>query len=259
MDNFKPNAAWRLYKFISEFKMAAQNGGDVEHILGAMSGIDSPSTSDLTKMIGEVWQLPEQLRTELETIQGLDTSAFIQVLEQFEIAMTYLALDNAPNGFLSGITGLEASFMMMSAMISRDKPEKVLSDNDRQKLVSQLETILKDVKDSSLEEEFKNFVHQRVSSIIYALQRYEVLGSTKIIEEVEKMFGSLVRSLPEISNSQKKVSLAKKLYAAGAAVLLALNLVNGGLQLDAQLLHLISSESPIQQPNPKAATTEKEK
>ncbi|HEV2403348.1 MAG TPA: hypothetical protein VGS08_04045 [Candidatus Saccharimonadales bacterium] len=247
----KSNAALRVKEFLEFFKERDDEHIDrtVAEVLEHIYGVDN--RQELTQLVSDLWQLPKQLRQQLELVNGLDTTPFLDVISKLEFAMTYLGLGEDSSHFARHIVGLADSFGMMSATLNMANPEVALSEPTRKKLVSDLEEILASIAAADdIDDGFKAFASQKISLLIYALQRYDVLGSEAVVEETERLLGSLVRRLPDIKQSNQKMDIARKLYHAATAVMLALNLVNSSFQLEAHTVELLEQKPTQSQVQP---------
>ena len=237
------NAALRIKLFLESFQSLRDQNPNalVSEILEEIYGAETPQ--ELTQLLSDIWQLPRQLRQQLELTNGLDTSPFLEVVTKFEDAMTYLGLESYTSDFANRIGGLAGSFGMMSATLNVFATEAVIDEDTRTNLISELQDIhTLIVSSDDIDDQFKAYASQKISALIYALNRYEILGSEAAIAEAERLLGSLVVKMPEIKESAPKMEIAKKLYHVANAVMFAFNLINAGFQLDTNAVKLLDQK-----------------
>lgn len=212
------------------------------------------------QIVGELWKIPNQIRTDLESIESLDPAPFTHVVVNFEKVLSWLVLDSDALGIINNMPpGLESSLGMISAYLNVSCPEASLSEDSLDELMESVSQLMDDVKAANLDGNFTDFFLHRLDELHYALNHYNTLGPDEVLRKVDELFGSMLRQYPSIQRSPKKQDIAKKVFKIGTAILLAIQIVNGGFELAVnyqQFIAISHHENSDSQTTPPASTND---
>jgi len=195
-----------------------------------------------------IWGLPDQIRTELSQIDGLDAKPYISVVGEAEVAMAYLGLEDQGALFVKRITpDLKRSLQMISALLRKDVPRHSLSKDNQVEILASIAALEKEIRQAEFDRDFTDFALTSLHKLSYAISMYDVVGSKEVILRVDELFGGLLRQTPSIQQSDSKKSIAKRLYFAGTAVLLALNIGNQSVKLEQSIQRLLDAQDTTSQ------------
>lgn len=240
------NPAQRASVFVDQFR--AYSGSDtshrVRHTLASMYDLHEGDTSSLMLVISEAWQYPVRIRENLERV-GLDADPFKHIFDDLEKFLSLLVLGSVSSSVRSNIPpNLSASLGVISAILNRDSAEPLLQPEKIQEFIDSLEKIEREIKSADFEPEFVDYLTHRIDELKYALNHYETLGADLVIDRVDKIFGGVFRQFNK-ADTKAKTNVLSRLMGVAAAVVLALNLINGGFELSDNLTTFIDKGQPL--------------
>ena len=241
------NPAERALSFIRQFKRIESEltrqtvrRPDVKEVLAVLYNLELSDVAQLQTAVANLWALPAQMKRELSQISGLDPKPYLKVVLALEKAMADLSLNSDTYSFVTAINqNMILNLEMISNLLRKDVQYPQLPLERRLDLANELNKIINDVKNSTLDDDFKIFAIDRLQAVIIALQQYDILGSAEVIAKVDNMYGGVVRQIPSIVQSAPKAAMAKRILKAMAVILTALNIGNGVLDMGQKAIDLI--------------------
>jgi hypothetical protein len=224
----------RLCSFLIDFKArnASMSYITSRHVIADISNLKRSDNAAIIGLLSDLLKIPAQIRSELQKVQGLDNSPFLEVVSEVEQLFATLNLDSNSDGFAGKITDETVrSLQLIGAVLRKDVHQLSLATNQREQLLEQVQTLIKEVKAAELENDFSLFLLNRLYALEYALRHYKYLGTEQIVSSVDELFGGLIRQAPSISQSQQKRSIMKRALEVGAAVLVSLQIANQSFEL----------------------------
>jgi len=240
------NPAQRAAVFISRF--AAESGNNSSHrvrnALASMYELPAEDTSSLMSVVSDAWKYPVRIREDLEKI-GLDVEPFNHIIADLERFLNMLSLDSTSSAVRNNIPGgLSASLGIISVYLNRDIPEPLLDRGKIDELMESLDKLESEIRSAGFTDNFVDNLLHRLDALKYALNHYETLGPDEVIARVDEIFGGVIRQYNQANTKSKKNVISRVMRVAGAVVL-ALNLFNGGFELSDNLTRFIESGIPV--------------
>lgn len=247
-DVINTNPAQRAINFLNEFNQAragTTSNKQVRHVLATMYDLRVSDTSAHMIVLSDAWKLPVQMRESI-SMTGLSLDPFEHVIKDLEKVLTTMTLDSSAQVVSNNMPRtLIPSLGMISTVLNKDLPEAMLTEEKIDELLGSIAQLQEDIRTAELDKDFTDFVLHRADSIAYALNHYETLGPNEVMLRVDQMFGGAMRQYGKLANGKEKTGLLHRLMQIGGAIVLALSVANGSIELSENLSKFIESSIQI--------------
>ena len=123
-------------------------------------------------------------------------------------------------------------------MLNLQKPEPTLKDDQLTLLKTNFIDIEKDIDESDLDIDLKNFMLKRIKDILNALDEYKFNGIEPISDAINITIGQIVIN-NDIASKSKESSIAKKFWELIVDASVIVTLATGVPQIESNLQNLL--------------------
>jgi len=232
-------SAGRLLNIIQEAKKIQQNTKCID----AWAKILNTSPNDkplLFKRLGSVMALPSQIKEVVLNTEGIsDTKPYLNWLSPINNAFTHQNLSAQWETFIKYIDQHTINYLSMTTdMLNLQKPEPTLKDDQLTELKTNFIDIEKEINESDLDIDLKNFMLKRIKDILNALDEYKFNGIEPISDAINITIGQIVIN-NDIANKSKENSIAKKFWELIVDASVIVTLATGVPQIENNVQNLL--------------------
>jgi len=193
--------------------------------------IDANDSATLLRRLSRVYELPVRLRQELGESE-IKPELYEGTLRTIESSLQ-LNLTNNWKGFTDRYTGETLSVLRWSDdALSKKAPPPILDEEKTAELEQEVEQLLKEVEESSLDESLKGFLLRQLHRIQNGLADYRVEGRVALVEAMQSVAGDAVFE-PEKVRETQKAPAGRKVWKWMHGFRVAIHLVASASQIAA--------------------------
>jgi len=223
---------------------------------GQSEGMDEPSskiwakllhvpehdTPLLLRRIGYVISLPSQIKLEVESIPNVNHDIYLRWLPRVNASIGMLNFQAAWKNFITRfdseiLYGIE----ICSEMLSRSRPEKVISKSTMESLVDKLAQLQEEFQEENLPPDIAEFIFERLQEVRSAIEEYPLRGSEPLETVIHQCIGKIV-IVPTIYQESKNTSFGKKFWEFMGYLAMAVTITAGSIQIGKEVFSLIPSD-----------------
>ncbi len=199
-------------------------------------GNDTPL---LLRRIGYVWELPRLIQDEIRELPDVNHDIYLKWLPRVNASITLVNFQNPWKTFIDRfdaeiLYGIE----ICADALSRNRPEKTLSDSTLKDLSEKLSALLEEFSAQDFPASIAKFIRQRLEEIHSALEEYPYRGSSPLESVVENTFGKVVVS-PEIYKESQNSNFGKKFWEYMGYVAVTVTVTTGAMQIGKDVVSLL--------------------
>ena len=230
----KTNPAQRVLSFLIEFRQL-RNEKTIRDALAKMYELEASDTSEIMRVVGDVWDLPLQLKEYIKQGKSAEDHPLNESVKKIEALLLTLNINGSVQQFLNNypsdlISTLEAHTYYMN----NDSNELISDKNQINSSIEKIDELIDQLSSLGYDQQFTMYCRDRLESVRYALRNIDLLGPKKIIEAVDALFGIAQREIAYNGRSanRKSKEFIHELMLVGNLILLGLNIANATYRLD---------------------------
>lgn len=243
MDDHWANPAGRLWEFLNYMTQRRSNTVQLLTACSEYLGVPPVLSRDLYKGLGDLVNLPDEIELAISSHDThLPKEYLLRPLPEARNALAHLSsLHIGTETFCSQYTnatllGLEGCSYSLSSL-DREASVEAETLSDVQKKAQAILDIL--AADEDLDEQVKSVIFDHAESILSASNRMRVRGAAALLDERDRVIGSLIRN-PEMAGRVGKTSAGRNLFDLLTKITIALTLVSTPVAITADTLTILS-------------------
>ncbi|MFJ6359210.1 hypothetical protein [Pseudarthrobacter oxydans] len=243
MDDHSANPAGRLWEFLNY--MATRRSNQVQ-LLSACAdylGVPPVLSKDLYEGLGALVALPDDIESAVSSYNAhLPKEYLLRPLPEARTALAHLSsLHTGTDTFCAQyndatLLGLEGCSYSLE-LVKRERPVTAETLGEVQKRAQAILDIL--AADEDLDERIKAVIYEHAESILSASNKVRVRGAAALLDERDRVIGSLVRN-PETTGLIAKTSAGRNLFDLLTKITVVLTLVSTPAAIAADTLTILS-------------------
>lgn len=181
--------------------------------------------------IGKVYSLADEIAAELSRVDNVEVLRFMGWTKYFENSFSQCNLDQPWTSFINHISEPAMDYLhMTSSFLSTNRPQPVLKRDELLDISDNAEQLIQKIIDSSIPEHLKRYFLEQLRKIRFAIEEYQITGSTQVAEIVEATFGKAIlnQDLVKVRDTHDS---AKGFWNFMAKTALVVSTFAGGVQL----------------------------
>jgi hypothetical protein len=243
VDDHWANPAGRLWEFLNY--MTERRSNQVQLLSACAEYLSVPPvlSKDLYEGLGALVALPDEIDLALDSYDAhLPKEYLLRSLPEARNALAHLSsLHTGTDTFCAQynnatLLGLEGCSYSLSSL-KRETPVEAETLSEVQKLAQAILDIL--AADEDLDEQVKAVIFNHAESILLASNKVRVRGAAALLDERDRVIGSLIRN-PEVAGLVGKTSAGRNLFDLLTKITIALTLVSTPAAIAADTLTILS-------------------
>ena len=232
------NPAGRLHALLTEGHRKLKNK-PAEEVWAELLDVPKENKSLLLRRLGHVMAILSAIRENVSNTKGIDPDIFLKWLPRAEASFGILNFQMQWEQFITRFDrevmyGLE----VCSDVLSRQYPEKTISESSLTELKTEVEELLNILKSADIPNDLKQFIVERLLAVKSVLEEYVILGSVPIEKEVQSVIGALV-----IDQTIYKRACAtpegKRFWGVIRKILLVTQIAMGAIQIGTDVISFL--------------------
>ena len=185
------NPAGRLHQILINGKKL-NNPSDIKSEWCKLLKVPNDDNELLYRRLSQVIALPNQTQTKILSLPRVDHNRYLTWVPQVNKIFGDIYLRSPWDNFINQFTPeIMLGIDHCSEMLSRELPEKNVVPEDLESLSSKIDDLIKEVRDSEIDNSLKEFALNHLLKIIHAIKEYQILGITVLEQEFRDVIGSL--------------------------------------------------------------------
>ena len=243
LEDHGANPAGRLWEFLNY--MSERRSNNVQLLTACSEYLDVPPvlSKDLYKGLGALVALPDEIELAISSHDThLPKEYLLRPLPEARNALAHLSsLHTGTDTFCAQysnatLLGLEGCSYSLSTL-RRETPVEAETLSEVRKKAQAILDIL--AADEDLDEQVKSVIFDHAESILSAANTVRVRGAMALLDERDRVIGSLVRN-PEMAGRVGKTSAGRNLFDLLTKITIALTLVSTPAAIAADTLTILS-------------------
>ncbi|MFD4546466.1 hypothetical protein [Streptomyces sp. NPDC058466] len=246
MPEYDDNPAGRLRTLLLELGKMPPNVLAWEGLAEILVPGASRSTPDVFRAMTLLMDLPVDIRNAVAALDEEDEEEKEHLVEHLEKVEAFLvttasrsaslshALQStfAPGGDVANSAAVQ-SLSTCSRRLHRCSPEPVIPQQELDELVGAVNSLMNDIRASSLNGAAKSLLLHHLHRLLQALDLIRITGAAPVEESLDAFFGAVSRNA-EVMQDARRLSFAERLAAVASTIRTAFDIARGVHQLGAE-------------------------
>lgn len=213
MKHLENNGTGRL--FITLQKLVNDNAYDPYKIFAGTFKIDASDISGVLSYYAELFKIIENEKVKLESMKINNKERYINTLNSTAKGLSKIDFSESLSGMNSFKKHFDNKLMteleFTSELLSNFNDENQIEDEEINRLIDEVESILKEIRKSSVNSDLKIFCINHLEGIKRALVNYTVIGNEGVIKQIESGLGSFILNNDLVKSDEEKNIYCKSL------------------------------------------------
>lgn len=243
MNDHWANPAGRLWEFLKYMTERRSNQVQLMTACAEYLGVPPVLSKDLYEGLGALIALPDKIELAVGSYDAhLPKEYLLRPLPEARSALAHLSsLHSATDAFCAQYTnatllGLEGCSYSLSSL-KQEAPIEPGTLTELQKKAQAILDIL--AADEDLDEQIKTVIFEHAESILSATNRVRVRGTAALLDERDRVIGSLLRN-PEMTGQAAKTPAGRNLFDLLTKISVVLTLFSAPTAIAADALTILS-------------------
>lgn len=195
------NPAGRLYNFLIQ---ARKNNGDrsIREVWASIAGIDPSDKSNVLRFVADLIILSQEARVAIEKLENIDHQIYLSPFIRINDALGRINLEDrweTISRYLDEPTMVALAFC--ADTLSRTGSDNNISEEDLDKLKSEINDLLEQVIDLDISQELKDYLVEQLEKMRAAVVGYKIYGNKGLKQVLESIFGATLLHQDAIRSS----------------------------------------------------------
>lgn len=201
---------------------------------------DSPT---LLARLGEVMALPVEVRGAVKSLPEVDHDTYLGPLSNVEKSFGKLNLDALWSQCAREIDGTTMySLKVCDELLSRQRPERTLPEDEREQLHEEVRNLRKDVQAKEKDKDLREFLLHHLKAMDDALQEYKISGTPPVEEAAKAILGGALIQ----KQKHRKNPFLRRLFATALSALYLTGGLEGGFALTERVLDALPTGNSVE-------------
>jgi len=240
------NPAGRLVTILRKAKSMKNQSSPAKQVWPEILESKPKDIPVLLKRLGQLLELPYDIRNQILQFDDIDQKIYLKWLPKVQKSFSALNLDGPFKNFIAHIDEAALDGLdFCSDLLSRRSPERILDQEELNNIYSEAEELRVEIFESSIENELKLFLTQKLDEILHAIKEHNIKGAQPIENAVESTIGAIYIK-PERFEKTKNTPKGEKFWRFLGRIALVLNITASGFQICESVGNMQSEQPPAE-------------